>query len=220
MSQYYYPGPQASMNTHTSFGPSTSTHHNNHRSRRSTRFSSSQHQHPPRHFNKQQRSQNQKETVEAAQAAAFRKDFEAARSFDLEDDELFCPWHLLTEDDVRSSSSLSDMIQGADFVDQLHSIHSSSSDRSSSSGSGSPDNSPVQLQPQPTSTFTMPPTSHHTFQPVASSSHLRIHQPQAQRTRNAIPIVDPNSRNTSPPQSVSPARQAQKSWYGPRRQQW
>lgn len=207
------------MNSHTSFGPSA-THHNNHRSRRSTRFSSSQH--PQRHFNKQNRSQNQKETVEAAQAAAFRKDFEAARSFDLEDDEMFCPWHLLTEDDVRLTPlPIHHSTQDADSDDQLHSINSSSSDRSSSSGSDSPDNSPVQIQTQPTPNFTMPPTSHHTFQPSATSAHLRIHQPQAQRTRNAIPIVDPNSRNTSPPQSVSPARQAQKSWYnGPRRQQW
>lgn len=41
-----------------------------------------------------------RDTAEALQAANIRKDFEAARSFDLEDDEIFCPWHLLTEDDV------------------------------------------------------------------------------------------------------------------------
>lgn len=34
---------------------------------------------------------------------AFKRDFEAARSFDLEDDELFCPFHLLTEDDVSAA---------------------------------------------------------------------------------------------------------------------
>lgn len=219
MSQFYYgPGPQASMNSHTSFGPSANQH-NNHRSRRSTRFSSSQH--PQRHFNKQQRTQNQKETAEAAQAAAFRKDFEAARSFDLEDDEAFCPWHLLTEDDVCSSSvSQAGPMHVADHS-KLQSIHSSSSDRSSSSGSGSPDNSPLQHQIQPTPNFAMPPTPQHNFQHTSvSSNHPRLHQPQAQRARNAIPIVDPNSRNTTPPTSISPARQTQKSWYGPRRQQW
>ena len=31
---------------------------------------------------------------------AYKRDFEAARSFDIEDDEMFCPFHLLTEDDV------------------------------------------------------------------------------------------------------------------------
>jgi hypothetical protein len=29
--------------------------------------------------------------------------FEAARGFDFEDDEMYCPFNLLTEDDVRSS---------------------------------------------------------------------------------------------------------------------
>lgn len=219
MSQYYYgPGPQGSMNSHTSFGAAHHNNQSNHRSRRSTRFSSSQQ--PQKHFNKQQRGQNQKETVEAAQAAAFRKDFEAARSFDLEDDELFCPWHLLTEDDVCLTTSPHSVKRQIDLDLQLQSIHSSSSDRSSSRGSGSPDQSPLQHQLQPTQNFTMPPTSHHTFQPNAVTGHLRLHQPQAQRARNAIPIVDPNSRNTSPPQSISPNRQAQKSWYGPRRGQW
>jgi len=42
----------------------------------------------------------QKEAEESAMEKAYRRDFEAARSFDLEDDELFCPFHLLTEDDV------------------------------------------------------------------------------------------------------------------------
>jgi len=39
---------------------------------------------------------------------------------------------------------------------------------------------------------------------------MKLHQPMAQRTRNAIPIVDPSTRSVaSPPLSVSPARQMQ-----------
>jgi hypothetical protein len=39
---------------------------------------------------------------------------------------------------------------------------------------------------------------------------MKLHQPMAQRTRNAIPIVDPSTRViASPPPSVSPARQMQ-----------
>lgn len=38
--------------------------------------------------------------VEPPNLIAFKRDFEAARSFDIEDDEMFCPFHLLTEDDV------------------------------------------------------------------------------------------------------------------------
>jgi hypothetical protein len=46
----------------------------------------------------------QKEAEESAMEKvwAFRQGFEAARSFDLEDDEAFCPYNLLTEDDVSS----------------------------------------------------------------------------------------------------------------------
>lgn len=128
---------------------------------------------------------------------AFRRDFEAARSFDLEDDELFCPFHLLTEDDLSS-------------------IHSAGSDRSSLS-SGSPEQSPLQQQIQPTSQFLLPPSTGnftpqaYQQQPVtAASQTTKIHQPLAQRTRNAIPIVDPTTRAVaSPPPSVSPARQMQ-----------
>jgi hypothetical protein len=38
--------------------------------------------------------------IETALELNFRREFEAARSFDIEDDEMFCPFHLLTEDDV------------------------------------------------------------------------------------------------------------------------
>jgi len=163
---------------------------------------------------------------------AYRRDFEAARSFDLEDDELFCPFHLLTEDDVRSivcsylarlcfSSSRLDIVFMKFFVSctnilrKLQSIHSASSDRSSLS-SGSPEQSPLQQQLQPTSQFLLPPstgsfTPQAFQQPTAATSQPpKMHQPIAQRTRNAIPIVDPTTRNVaSPPPSVSPARQMQ-----------
>jgi len=163
---------------------------------------------------------------------AYRRDFEAARSFDLEDDELFCPFHLLTEDDVRSIASLhfgvlcslsacldlelkNFFVRYTNFRLQLQSIHSASSDRSSLS-SGSPEQSPLQQQLQPTSQFLLPPstgsfTPQAFQQPTAAASQpTKIHQPLAQRTRNAIPIVDPMTRNVaSPPPSVSPARQMQ-----------
>ena len=42
--------------------------------------------------------------MEPPTSIAFKRDFEAARSFDIEDDEMFCPFHLLTEDDVSSSA--------------------------------------------------------------------------------------------------------------------
>ena len=46
----------------------------------------------------------QKEAEESAilmeKAFAYRRDFEAARDFEMEDDEIFCPFNLMTEDDV------------------------------------------------------------------------------------------------------------------------
>lgn len=225
MSQYYYQaGLQSSMSSRSALGSSSTHHHHgnnhNHRSRRSTRYSSGQNVH--KQFKDTSRNQTHKESVEAAQVAAFRKDFEAARSFDLEDDEMFCPWHLLTEDDVsiRFGFDSPDLCP-SDTSHQLQSIHSASSDRSSSSGSESPDHSPLQHQLQPTPSFALPPTTHPamtsaSFQPASASHHFKIHAPQAQRTRNAIPIVDPNSRHTSPPNSISPGRQGQKPFY-PRR---
>lgn len=91
-------------------------------------------------------------------------------------------------------------------------MHSSSSDRSSSS-TGSPETSPLQQQLQPTPSFSL---TSNVFQ-QGSVNHLKIHQPMAQRVRNAIPIVDPNSRTTSPPTSISPVRQIQKSTFTGRR---
>ncbi|EON61220.1 hypothetical protein W97_00433 [Coniosporium apollinis CBS 100218] len=167
---------------------SHSASHNHHggRSRRGPRL-------PSAHNSQAQPKpvRSPKEVVETVPVTAFRRDFEAARSFDIEDDEMFCPFHLLTEDDLQS-------------------IHSSGSDRSSLS-SGSPESSPLQHQVQPTAEFLYRPMN---TLPVSAyqqtSSHAKIHQPLAQRTRNAIPIVDPSTGIVaSPPPSVSPARQMQ-----------
>lgn len=95
MSQFYFGAPHA-MTSQSPFSANMSSHsHHGNRSRRSTRYTSTQ--------TSQKQIKNprtQKDSAEAALTAAFRKDYEAARSFDLEDDEVFCPWHLLTDDDV------------------------------------------------------------------------------------------------------------------------
>jgi DUF1365 family protein len=94
MSQFFSYGgqhQQQHLNAHT---------HNHHggRSRRAPRVAA-QHQRQirqvrtPKEFN-----------VEPPTMLAFKRDFEAARSFDIEDDEMFCPFHLLTEDDVSISA--------------------------------------------------------------------------------------------------------------------
>ncbi|KAL0260975.1 hypothetical protein SLS55_004667 [Diplodia seriata] len=136
-SNFYYGAPHHNIHMNHS-----QQHHPGGRPRRQPRSQAA-------HNHKQFRNvRPTKEVVEAPAILAFRRDFEAARSFDLEDDEIFCPFHLLTDDD-------------------------------------------------PTQT--------------------KLHQPLAQRTRNAIPIVDPSTRNVaSPPPSVSPARQMQQQFM-PRR---
>lgn len=135
-----------------------------------------------------------KELTEAASVAAFRTRFEAGRSFDLDDDLEFCPG-LLTEDD-------------------LHYMSSPSSDRSSMSSASSPESSPLQHQVQPTPALTSPPSNPlthahpHPNMPfhAGTSSPMKLHQPSALRTRNAIPIVNPSTgmRVPSPPESTSP----------------
>ncbi|TID21330.1 hypothetical protein E2P81_ATG04617 [Venturia nashicola] len=190
---FYYGGAQ-----HPSHSNLHSTHPHPHhagRSRRSTRTTGYHH----RNEQKQLRAQQLKKeaAIESAMEQNFRKEFEAARSFDLDDDEQFCPFHLLTEDDLQS-------------------IHSSGSDRSSLS-SGSPETSPLQHQAQPSSHFLLPPTtgnfSSNLYQ-QSSSPQSMLHQPSAQRSRNAIPIVDPSTRAVaSPPPSVSPARQMHQARY-------
>lgn len=181
MSQYFY-----NSQHHASHLNHSHNHHGG-RSRRAPRLSASQHQKQFRQV------RTPKEFIEPPTVTAFKRDFEAARSFDLEDDELFCPFHLLTEDDLQS-------------------IHSSGSDRSSLS-SGSPEQSPLQHQLQPTPSFVLSsapnPYTPVGFQPN-NSAQTKLHQPLAQRTRNAIPIVDPSTRTVaSPPPSVSPNRQMQ-----------
>lgn len=204
------------MHSNGPFSMSGPQQHHGARPRRGARFAPSQASSKP-----SKPLRPIREPAEVAQFAALRKDFEAARSFDLDDDEVFCPWHLLTDDDVCFDRQESySPAQDLQALRQLQSINSSSSDRSSSSG-GSPDSSPMQAQTQPTPTFALSATAN-PHMPSSSmqqhaGGHLKIHQPLAQRTRNAIPIVDPNSRHTSPPTSVSPARQVQKSSYIPGR---
>jgi hypothetical protein len=159
------------------------------RSRRATRAAQA-HQHHQKQQLRALRLQ-QKEAEESAldKALAARREFELARSFDFEDDELFCPFNLMTDDDLQS----------------MH----SGSDRSSLS-SGSPDNSPLQQQTQP---IPIPSFLLNTRYPALSHQaqvyQPKLHQPLAQRGQGkAIPIVDPSTRNVaSPPPSVSPARQ-------------
>jgi hypothetical protein len=191
MSSFYYGAQQ-----HSGHQSLHSTHpHHAGRSRRSTRTTGYHH----RNEQKQMRAQQLKKeaAIESALEQNFRREFEAARSFDIEDDEQFCPFHLLTEDDLQS-------------------MHSSGSDRSSLS-SGSPETSPLQHQIQPSSNFLLPPTTGNfasNLYQQSSSSQTMLHQPSAQRTRNAIPIVDPTTRAVaSPPPSVSPARQMQQQRY-------
>lgn len=162
--------------------------HHSGRSRRATRASAAHHNH--NHKNARAlRLQREAEELANQSAMAFRVNFDAARSFDFEDDELYCPFNLLTDDD-------------------LHSIHSGS-DRSSLS-SGSPEHSPLQQQIQPSPAFLLPPST--TFNAYHQATQPKLHQPLAQRIgAKAIPIVDPSTRAVaSPPPSVpsvSPARQ-------------
>ncbi|KAJ5371081.1 uncharacterized protein N7496_007173 [Penicillium cataractarum] len=143
-----------------------------------------------------------RELAEAPAVTAFRARFEAGRSFDLDDDLEFCP-NLLTDED-------------------LHSIHSASSDRSSLS-SGSPDTSPLQHQIQPvqqvTPAISLSPASTNSFvhaSVAANPNHVNFHQPAANRTRKVIPIINPTTgmTMTSPPSSISPAmmQAAQRRW--------
>jgi hypothetical protein len=131
---------------------------------------------------------NVRKEEEAAVVTNFRQRFEAGRSFDLDDDMEFCP-NLLTETDMVSISS--------------------SSDRSSLS-SGSPESSPQSHQVTPDSHFSLNSNSNPYIPSYQSQpTTLKLHQPAATRSRNAIPIVNPITRGinmSSPPQSVSPAR--------------
>ncbi|KAL8713004.1 MAG: hypothetical protein Q9220_002864 [cf. Caloplaca sp. 1 TL-2023] len=196
MAAYYY-GPQ---NHHPSTMPSHSAPSHNHhgsRSRRAPRLSASHNTH--RQF---RGVRSMKELAESPPISASRARFEAGRSFDLDDDLEFCPG-LLTDDDLQS-------------------IHSSSSDGSLSSGS--PQSSPLQHQVQPQQqvapSFSLSSASNNNYNPSSgfqsSNEHhpLKLHQPAALRTRNAIPIVNPSTgmRVPSPPSSISPAMMQQQTY--------
>ncbi|KAF2772698.1 hypothetical protein EJ03DRAFT_168711 [Teratosphaeria nubilosa] len=190
MASHYYGAPH--------YLPGASSHHNNGhhgRSRRGPRISS---QNALRQY-KAQRSP--KEVPATPTHSEYLQRLEAAKSFEFDDDEVFCPFHLLTEDDLQS-------------------IHSASPSDRGSLSSGSPEGSPLQQQVQPTSnpSFLLSSAPTNTFNPVAqqASYHqqaMKLHQPMAQRTRNAIPIVDPSTRSVaSPPLSISPGRQMQQQY--------
>jgi hypothetical protein len=138
-----------------------------------------------------------KDLSESVSVTSYRTKYEAGRSFDLEDDMEFCPG-LLTDDDLVS-------------------IHSASSERSSLA-SNSPQSSPTQ---QPTTIAPGFSLNSPYLPPVYQSQQatLKLHQPSATRGRNAIPIINPATgiTMTSPPPSVSPARmQQQQSLMGAR----
>jgi len=172
---------QQSNNSYTA----PSHHSHGPRSRRAPRHTTSQ--------NSNRQYRNMRPVKEEAPAvSAFRLRYESSRCFDDTDDLEFCP-DLLTEDDLQS-------------------IHSSSSDRSSLS-SGSPNVSPVQPHLHVTPSLSLSSTSNNSYHSStgfqSNNSHqMKIHQPAALRTRNAIPIVNPNTgmRVPSPPSSISPAR--------------
>ena len=212
MASYGYGAPHYHSNI------SSHSHNHHGRSRRGPRISS---QNAHRQY-KAQRSP--KEVPETPTHSEYILRLEAAKSFEFDDDEVFCPFHLLTEDDVRFripihlKSSISSPGR-TDRHSQLQSIHSSSSSDRGSLSSGSPDGSPLQHQVQPTPSFLLS-SAPNTYNPgyQQHQQHMKLHQPLAQRTRNsAIAIVDPSTRSVaSPPLSVSPGRQMQQQ-YVPRR---
>ncbi|WPH04703.1 Hypothetical protein R9X50_00759600 [Acrodontium crateriforme] len=189
MASHYYAAPHYPTNI------VTHTHGHHGRSRRGPRVNS---QNAHRQY-KSQRSpkemQMQMQIPEPPAHVEYLHRFEAAKSFEFDDDEVFCPFHLLTEDDLQS-------------------IHSSSASDRGSLSSGSPEGSPLQHQVQPTS-YLLPnaPAAYNTSAAHMYQQQMKLHQPMAQRSRNAIPIVDPSSRSqASPPLSVSPARQMQQQY--------
>ncbi|RAH76146.1 hypothetical protein BO86DRAFT_28151 [Aspergillus japonicus CBS 114.51] len=190
--QHQHQHPHHGATTHMT----TSNNHHGGRSRRGPKMTA---QNAQRQF---RGVKSMRELAEAPAVTAFRARFEAGRSFDLDDDLEFCPG-LLTEDD-------------------LHSIHSASSDRSSLS-SGSPDSSPLQHQIQPvqqvTPAISLSPASTNAYVHsgvTGNLNHVNYQQPSAVRTRKVIPIVNPNTGMTltSPPTSISPAsmQNAQRRW--------
>ena len=169
-----------------------------------------------------------KELTESPAVSAFRLRFEAGRSFDLDDDIEFCPG-LLTEDDVSILVCVTQRMRTVPVsrnrrttanLDQYQSIHSASSDGSLSSGS--PQSSPLQHQLQPSQQvapgFLLSSASNNSYNPAtgfqSNNHHMKLHQPSALRSRNAIPIVNPSTgmRVASPPSSISPAMMQQQTY--------
>ncbi|OOQ88067.1 hypothetical protein PEBR_14810 [Penicillium brasilianum] len=198
MSAFLYTHHHQQQHHHQHPQHATQMHSNNHhgRTRRGPKMAQ---QNAQRQF---RGVKSMRELAEAPAVTAFRARFEAGRSFDLDDDLEFCP-NLLTDED-------------------LHSIHSASSDRSSLS-SGSPDTSPLQHQIQPvqqvTPSISLSPASTNSFvhaSVAANPNHVNFHQPAANRTRKVIPIINPTTgmTMTSPPSSISPAmmQTAQRRW--------
>ena len=131
MASYGYSAPHYHSNV------SSHSHHHHGRSRRGPRISS---QNAQRQY-KAQRSP--KEVPEPPAFNDYLARLEAAMSFEFDDDEMFCPFHLLTEDDVsalrrhgRRRPHLE--VRNIDKGSQLQSIHSSSSSDRGSLSSVSP----------------------------------------------------------------------------------
>ncbi|KAL1998854.1 hypothetical protein VTN02DRAFT_5488 [Thermoascus thermophilus] len=200
MSTYFYAHHQQQQHQQqhaaaASHMASAANNHHGGRSRRGPRMAS---QNAQRQF---RGVKSMRELAEAPTVTAFRARFEAGRSFDLDDDLEFCP-SLLTEDD-------------------LHSIHSSASDRSSLS-SGSPDASPLQHQIQPaqqvTPSISLSPVTTNSYIPsgITNLNQMTFQQPAAVRTRKVIPIVNPHTGVTlsSPPTSITPSvmQNGQRRW--------
>ena len=213
MAAYFHGGHYQQQQHHQHHQQHAISSHNHHggRSRRQPRLAASHNQ--QRQF---RGTKSMKElATEAPTVTAFRSRFEAGRSFDLEDDLEFCPG-LLTDEDVCSPGLVTfDRI--ADNFGQLHSIHSASSDRSSLS-SGSPDSSPMQhishpsTQVTPALSLASAAVSSYASPPYTNThQQLKLHQPSAVRSRNAIPIVNPSTgmRVSSPPSSISPGMMQQ-----------
>lgn len=194
-------------------------HHNHHggRSRRAPRLASA---HNPQRQQFRTMKTMREMVPENPTLQLAREKYEWGRSFDLEDDFEFCP-ELLTDEEVcynssfaashwRYSSASSTSSTESDKAQQYQTVQSSASDRSSLS-SGSPDSSPLQHQIHPsqqvTPALSLPSTSSNSYvQPTynINQNNLKLHQPSAVRTRNAIPIVNPSTgmRVSSPPTSI------------------
>ncbi|KAK4228364.1 hypothetical protein QBC38DRAFT_155740 [Podospora fimiseda] len=184
-SLFHFAAPQHHP-SHTT-APFVSHSHHGGRNRRAPRLSVSQN---PQHKQQYRKVNGSKDVAEYATVNAFRSKFELVRSFDLEDDMEFCP-SLCSDSDYASVSN-------------------SASERSSlasNSPQGSPTQQPTQVVPFPFQSGASP-----VFVPqYHQHTTLKLHQPAATRSRNAIPIINPATGGvmSSPPPSVSPARMQQ-----------